>query len=45
MSKEEAISMCNDYKIQGDMYLSKLFPKKDNKLSQMFDYIIRQADD
>ena len=44
MSKEEAILMCNDYKTQGDRYLSKLFPRKDNKLSHMFDYIIRQAD-
>ena len=43
MSKEEAILMCNDYKTQGDRYLSKLFPRKDNKLSHMFDYIIRQA--
>jgi len=43
MSKGEAISMCNNYKVQGDKYLLKLFPNKANKLSEIFDYIIRQA--
>lgn len=43
MSKEEALLLCNDYKNKADKYLKKLFYKKDNKLSDIFAYIIEQA--
>ena len=43
MSKIEAIDLCKKYKSKGDKYLTKLFPDKKNKLSEMFDYIIKQA--
>ena len=43
MSKEEAILLCNDYKNKADKFLNKLFPKKSNKLSDIFSYIIKQA--
>ena len=44
MSKTQAISLCNEYKNEGDKYLVKLFPRKNTKLSEMFGYIINQAD-
>ena len=44
MSKEDALQLCNEYKVKADKYLNKLFPKKHNKLSEIFSYIINQAD-
>ena len=43
MDKDEALSLCNDYKNKAEKYLNKLFPKKGNKLADIFSYIIRQA--
>ena len=44
MSKADALLLCSDYKVKADKYLKKLFPKKDTKLPEIFDYIIEQAD-
>ena len=44
MSVSDALLLCNEYKVKADKYLNKLFPKKDNKLSEIFNYIIEQAD-
>ena len=44
MSKADALLLCNEYKVKADKHLNKLFPKKDNKLSEIFNYIIQQAD-
>ena len=44
MSKRDALELCNEYKVKADKYLNKLFPKKDNKLPEIFNYIIEQAD-
>ena len=44
MSKRDALVLCNEYKVKADKYLNKLFPKKDNKLPEIFNYIIEQAD-
>ena len=43
MSKADALVLCNEYKVKGDKYLKKLFPKKDTKLPEIFNYIIEQA--
>ena len=43
MSKEDALALCYEYKIKADKYLNKLFPKKDTKLPEIFNYIIEQA--
>ena len=43
MSKHEALVLCNEYKHKADKYLNKLFPKKNNRLSDIFNYIINQA--
>ena len=43
MNEEDALSLCNEYKLKADKYLNKLFPKKNNKLSEIFSYIIKQA--
>ena len=44
MSKTQAIALCNEYKDEGDKHLVRLFPQKNTKLSEMFSYIINQAD-
>ena len=44
MCKEDALALCYEYKVKADKYLKKLFPKKDTKLSGIFNYIIEQAD-
>ena len=44
MSKADALLLCSDYKVKADKYLKKLFPKKDTKLPEIFNYIIEQAD-
>ena len=44
MSKDDALLLCNQYKVRADKYLNKLFTKKGNKLSEIFSYIIEQAD-
>jgi len=44
MTKEEALLLCNEYKYTADKYLNKLFPEKHNNLSNIFNYIINQAD-
>ena len=44
MSKENALALCYEYKVKADKYLKKLFPKKDTKLPEIFNYIIEQAD-
>ena len=44
MSKDNALALCYEYKVKADKYLNKLFPKKDTKLPEIFNYIIEQAD-
>ena len=38
-----ALLLCSEYKVKADKYLKKLFPKKDTKLPEIFNYIIEQA--
>ena len=43
ISKEEALSYCYEYRNEANKYLEKLMLKNDNRLSDIFDYIINQA--
>ncbi len=44
MHRDEALALCNKYKVEGDKYLRKLFPNGNSRLREMFNYIINQAD-
>ena len=44
ITKNDALDLCHTYKIQADRYLSKIFPANNNKLSEIFNYIICQVD-
>ncbi len=44
ITKNDALDLCHAYKIQAGSYLSKIFPTNNNKLSEIFNYIISQAD-
>ncbi len=44
MDRDDALSLCYEYKFKADKYLNKLFPKNNNNLSDIFSYIIQQAD-
>ena len=44
ITKNDALDLCHTYKTQADRYLSKIFPSNKNKLSEIFNYIISQAD-
>ena len=45
ISREEALSYCHEYRNQANKYLKKLMLNNENRLLDIFDYIVDQVHD